>query len=238
MKGTRPLDNQEIKQVRAAFCGKWQIRNRALFMIGVSTGGRISELLSLEIGDVYQNNAPVTDLLFDKSIVKGKEHARAVPVNADGRQAIRDIIDWHTDHYDNTDPHRPVYPSRNGKGTKSMSRRAAHDVLKAAFEAAGLNGKLATHSMRKSFAQRLYERTGDIYSVQEMLGHKHITTTQKYLGVNYQNVREAVEAMAVADELHRSRILGSSLSKETDEKLFLELAIRGYDISQIRQKIA
>ena len=60
-----------------------------------------------------------------------------------------------------------------------MSRRAAHDVLKHAFEAAGLNGKLASHSLRKSFAQRLYDRTGDIYAVQEMLGHKNIATTQK-----------------------------------------------------------
>ena len=40
-------------------------------MLGVSTGGRISELLSLTIGDVWQNRAAVTDLLYDKSIVKG-----------------------------------------------------------------------------------------------------------------------------------------------------------------------
>ena len=95
MKGTRPLDNQEIRQVSGSFDGTYEGRNRALFMLGVSTGGRISELLGLQIGDVYQNRAPVTDLLFDKSIVKGKEHSRAVPVNRDGRQAIDDLIKWH-----------------------------------------------------------------------------------------------------------------------------------------------
>ena len=47
-------------------------------MLGVSTGGRISELLSLTIGDVYQNRKAVTDLLFEKSIVKGGEIRRAV----------------------------------------------------------------------------------------------------------------------------------------------------------------
>ena len=46
MKGTRPLDNQEIRQVSAIFDGTYEIRNRALFMLGVSTGGRISELLA------------------------------------------------------------------------------------------------------------------------------------------------------------------------------------------------
>jgi len=234
MKGTRPLDNQEIRQVSECFNGTYQTRNRALFMLGVSTGGRISELLSLQIGDVYQNQAPVTDLLFDKSIVKGKEQSRAVPVNHDGRLAIDKLITWHRKQYKSIAKARPLFPSRNGQGKKRMSRRAAHNVLKTAFESAGLNGKLASHSLRKSFAQRLYDRTGDIYAVQEMLGHKNIATTQKYLGVNYQNVRDAVEAMAIHAQLHISDLLGSSIKTTSDEALFLELAMRGYDLTKLQ----
>ena len=234
MKGTRPLNNDEIRRVSAAFTGTYEARNRGLFMIGVSTGGRISELLSLQIADVYQNGRPVTDLLYSKSIVKGGEVSRAVPVNRDGRQAIDDLISWHIDYYGITEADRPLFPSRNGQGQKRMSRRTAHDVLKSAFEAAGLNGHLATHSLRKSFAQRLYDRTGDIFAVQEMLGHKAVATTQKYLGVNYANIKEAVEEMAVTGELHATTLLGSSLKKEADETLFLELALRGYDLSRLR----
>ena len=159
-------------------------------MLGVSTGGRISELLSLTIGDVYQNCKPVTDLLYNRSIVKGGKVSRAVPVNRDGRRAIRDLVDWHREQYGNITGSRPVFPSRNGHGEKPMSRRNAHDVLKVEFQAAGLNGHLATHSLRKSFAQRLYDRTGDIFAVQEMLGHKNVSTTQKYLGVNYASTGE------------------------------------------------
>ena len=96
MKGTRPLDNSEIRLVSTCFDGNpFEARNRGLFMFGVSTGGRISELLSLTIGDVYQNGKAVTDLLFDRSIVKGGEISRAVPVNVDGRAAIENLIDWH-----------------------------------------------------------------------------------------------------------------------------------------------
>ncbi len=68
MKGTRPLDNNEIRLVSACFSGKYEVRNRGLFLLGVSTGGRISELLSLRIGDVYQNEKPVTDLLSIKAL--------------------------------------------------------------------------------------------------------------------------------------------------------------------------
>ena len=79
MKGTRPLDNDEIRSVSTCFTGTFEVRNRGLFMLGVSTGGRISELLSLQIGDVWQNGKAVTDLLYEKNIVKGSEVSRAVP---------------------------------------------------------------------------------------------------------------------------------------------------------------
>ena len=84
-----------------------------------------------------------------------------------------------------------------------MHRQTAHDVLKKAFIAAGLNGKLATHSLRKSFAQRLYDKSGDIYLVQELLGHRNISTTQNYLRVNYADARAAVESIALITESDR-----------------------------------
>ena len=93
MKGTRPLNNDEIRRVSNCFDGIFEARNRGLFMLGVSIGGRISELLGLlRVGDVYQNGRLGTDLLYSKSIVKGGEVLRAVPVNRDGRQAIDELI--------------------------------------------------------------------------------------------------------------------------------------------------
>ena len=61
MKGTRPLDNDEIRSVSTCFTGTFGVRSSGLFILGVSTGGRISELLSLLIGDVWQNGTAVTD---------------------------------------------------------------------------------------------------------------------------------------------------------------------------------
>ena len=168
MKGTRPLDNDEIRRVSAAFTGIFEVRNRGLFLLGVSVGGRISELLSLRIGDVYQNRSAISDLLFERSVVKGGEVSRAVPVNADGRHAIDELVDWHRQHYQNTSAQRPLFPSRHKSGTVALHRQTAHDILKNAFIEAGLNGKLATHSLRKSFAQRLYDKTGRITCVSTM----------------------------------------------------------------------
>ena len=179
MKGTRPLDNDEIRRVSGCFTGTFEVRNRGLFMLGVSTGGRISELLSLRIGDVFQNRKPVSDLLYSKSIVKGGEVSRSVPVNADGRKAIDALVNWHREHYGNPiASKRPLFPSRHKSGTVPLHRQTAHAILKNAFMEAGLNGKLATHSLRKSFAQRLYDKTGDIYLVARVAWspeHQHNT---------------------------------------------------------------
>ena len=112
MKGTRPLDNDEIRLVSACFTSTYEVRNRGLFMLGVSTGGRISELLSLTIGDVYQNRRAVTDLLYDRSIVKGGEVSRAVPVNTDGMRAIDELVRWHREQYQTVKASRPLFPSR------------------------------------------------------------------------------------------------------------------------------
>ena len=235
MKGTRPLDNDEIRSVSTCFTGTFATRNRGLFLLGVSTGGRISELLSLMTGDVYQNKKPVTDLLYSKAIVKGGEVSRSVPVNADGRRSIDDLVNWHRRHYGNPiASKRPLFPSRHKSGTLPMHRQTAHAILKTAFIEAGLNGHIATHSLRKSFAQRLYDKTADIYMVQELLGHKNISTTQKYLGVNYADAKAAVELIALMSESDSCPISSDSLEEIDDETLRSELIKRGYNITKRR----
>ena len=102
-------------------------------MLGVNTGGRISELLALTIDDVYQNRKTGTDLLFDRSIVKSGEISRAVPVNSYGRAAIENLIDWHREHYKEhyktIAPSRPLFPSRNKNGVVAkMNRQTTHDL--------------------------------------------------------------------------------------------------------------
>jgi len=232
MKGARPLSNDEILLVSEQFKGTYQIRNRSLFMLGVSVGGRISELLQLTIGDVYQNGQPVKDLLFQKGMVKGKENARMVPVNADGLSSIADLIDWHRGQYGDLAPDRPLFVSRQGSG--ALTRGQAHKVLEAAFTRAGLNGKLATHSMRKSYAQRMYDASGDIYLVQEMLGHQDVKTTQKYLGVSYQKAQRASEAIAVTGQTDKTGILyHSPLAGISTDTLIVELQRRGFDASSL-----
>ncbi len=224
MKGARPLANDEILLVAKQFHGTFAIRNRSLFMLGVSVGGRISEMLALTIGDVWQNGSPVKDLLFLRGIVKGREASRMIPVNADGQRAILDLVTWHGQKYGNLVPDRALFPSRKGSGMVAMTRKTGHIVLKSAFEKAGLNGKLATHSLRKSFAQRAYDASGDIYLVQQLLGHKDVSTTREYLGVSYEKMKQTL--LAIETSKGECDTLGVLLHSHNDHTRLISLIQR------------
>jgi site-specific recombinase XerD len=214
VKGTRPLTTDEIIAVSNQFDGDFAIRNRSLFMLGVSVGGRISELLALSIKDVWQNGQAVSDLLFEKNVVKGKENARMIPVNDDGRDAISNLVEWHRKRLGGIDVKRPLFISR--QQGEALSRSRAHRILESAFQKAGLNGKLATHSLRKTFAQRCYDASDDIYRVGELLGHKNVETTKRYIGISYAKLQETVKAIEI--NKHRTDEGGQfdvSFSKET-----------------------
>ena len=132
-------------------------------------------------------------------------------------------------------PPRPLFPLRNRSGSVARHRHLADGILKKAFIAAGFNGKLAPHSLRKAFAQRVYNKSGALYWVQARLGHRSVRTPQTSMGVSDASARHVVEAIALRREPDRSVLLSRSLKNINDQTLFLELAIRGDDVTKIRE---
>ena len=193
MKGVRPLSQSEVDKVIQTFSGnRHAVRDKNLFILGTKTGLRISELLSLTIADVWQYGQPVDVLSLRKQVVKGKKEARAIPLNKDAKNAIRELIEWLSTQVVELTSDMPLFVSQKGG---RITRMQAHRILNKAFEKAGLTGKLASHSMRKTFGTRIYQVTKDIMTTKELLGHANVNTTQKYIGVGMDTLREAVEAI-------------------------------------------
>ena len=114
----------------------------------------------------------------------------------------------------------------------AIKRQAIHKMLEAAFVKAGLNGKLATHTLRKTFAQRLYQQCNDIYLVRELLGHKNVVTTQAYIGINYVSAQDAVEAMSLdAEDTPRD-----PLDAFPPEQLIAKVIALGYEVRARQEK--
>lgn len=187
MKGTRPLTNSEITQVVNSLSS---LRDRTLFIVGVRTGFRISELLSIKVKDVMQYGKVADRVSVKKSSMKKQIESRSVVLHEEAKQFITQLI---TEYELDTESY--LFPS--GKGVnKPLSRFQAWRVLNHAFTVNSLTGSLGTHSMRKSYAQRVYAALDkDLVRTQRALGHKNINSTVSYISFDQNEIDEAIKGI-------------------------------------------
>lgn len=206
MPGCRPLTRQEIGQALHTFSGSpVQMRNRCLLLMGLYTGFRISELLSLRVGDVIQEGRVLSRVRVERRNMKGKLQGREVVLNERARRALAEWLPV-LFHWRGGDPALHLFQSQQGGGiTRRQAARTMHDLA----QNLGWQPRVGTHSLRKTFAQALYEsasvcwRPGQeipVRVVQKALGHRGVDTTEKYLGVDVAAVDKHVLALNITGE--------------------------------------
>jgi integrase len=88
MKGCRPLTDDEVHIISRSSGGTFGKRNKALFIVGVRSGFRISELLSLRVGDVQQHGKIIDHVTVARRHMKKKTEGRTVPLHPEARAAL------------------------------------------------------------------------------------------------------------------------------------------------------
>jgi integrase/recombinase XerD len=189
-KTQRPLPHvlslQEIEQLFAAIDHSTPegMRNRAMLETMYSCGLRVTELITLRLSDLY------LDVGFIKVLGKGNKE-RLTPI---GETATKQII-LYKDH---VRTHQPVkkgnedilFLNRRGAG---LSRVMVFYILKELAEKTGITQSIHPHTLRHSFATHLVEGGADLRAVQEMMGHKSITTTEIYTHLDRTYLRQTLE---------------------------------------------
>ncbi len=190
MKGARALSPLEIQAVCAAFSGKYAIRNRALFLLCVNIGARITEALNLNVGDVLQNGEVVEVLYLRRQTVKGKGAGVALTLPAGARQALIEFVAWKREEKESRSKRAPLFVSRKGF---RLSRKRVHEIFTAAYQRVGLKAQVTTHSPRTTYAKMVYENSGnDLLVTQEALRHMSIDNTLYYLDTLKDKVTAAM----------------------------------------------
>ena len=157
-------------------------RNKAMLEVLYSCGLRVSELVGLQISNIYRAEG------FVRIIGKGDKE-RLVPVS---QQALKEIDFYLPDRNAlNIQPGHEDILFLNRRG-RILTRVMVFTIIKELAQAAGIKKKVSPHTFRHSFATHLVEGGADLRAVQEMLGHESITTTEIYTHLDREYLREAI----------------------------------------------
>lgn len=182
MAGCRPLSDEEIALVLESFTGAYAIRNKCLFVFGICSGYRISEILAVRVGDVEQHGKIVDFVTVEAKNMKGKRRGRTVALHRDAKQAIAALLDEYEAKWGRRmTPDLFLFRSQQGVN-RPLSRSHVGKFLHDIYRQHHFTGKLGTHVLRKVFAQKMWRRLDkDIVKVAHAMGHSSVNSTAKYV---------------------------------------------------------
>lgn len=141
-----------------------------MFVLGINSGLRISDILSLKVADVIDEKGKVRDRISLKEQKTGK--AKDFPINKAVATELRKVS--YTSRED------ALFKSQKGG---SISRVTAYRELNAAAARAGLDYQLGTHSLRKTFGYHAIKNGTPVYIIQKLLNHSSEKVTLRYVGI-------------------------------------------------------
>lgn len=155
------------------------LRDKAILEALYATGMRVSEAVNLKVSSVN------LDIGFLRCIGKGNKE-RVIPLGRKAAQAIRHYVEKARPRLLGKRESEFLFLSRFGK---NISRQSLWKIIKKYARKARIKKSLKPHILRHSFATHLLERGADLRSVQEMLGHANISTTQIYTHINKDRLK-------------------------------------------------
>jgi len=176
-----PFRNPDILKVIANDLKKKSMRNYLIFMCGLYTGRRITDILTLKVRE-----------LKDKEFINVRESKTGkkiiLPVNKELKTALVEYLkDMSPDEY--------AFMSTKKK-YKPIDRTTFYKILKNAALKYGIDN-IGCHSLRKTFGYFYYKQTGDIVTLMEIFGHSHISVTMRYIGMSQENINDSMKKFKI-----------------------------------------
>jgi integrase/recombinase XerD len=178
------LTNEEIDLLlRQPLCDCIKgYRDKAMLEVLYATGIRVSELIALNISDINLE----LSVLYCHSDSK----SRVIPVYKDAIDAVTLYLSKLSTFTDTQDGNAPLFVNHGGN---RLTRQGFWKIIKQYAQRAGINKCITPHTLRHSFATHLLENGADLKSIQEMLGHADISSTQVYVQIVKSHCREVYD---------------------------------------------
>lgn len=156
-----------------------ELRDKAMLELLYATGIRVSELISLRVGDV--------NLKMEYLTCADMHKERIIPFGSIAKEALSRYLEQGRPKLATDDTEEWLFTNCSGG---AMSRQGFWKLIKSYGRKAGIETEITPHMLRHSFAAHMVSNGADLKSVQEMLGHSDISTTQIYTQMNANRIRE------------------------------------------------
>ena len=156
-----------------------ELRDKAMLELLYATGIRVSELISISVEDV--------NLQMGYIVCKDATKERVIPFGSEAKHALIHYLNQGREAMIADNHSHVLFTNCSGQ---QMSRQGFWKLIKYYAKKAGIESDITPHTLRHSFAAHLVENGADLRSVQEMLGHSDISTTQIYASMNHNRIRE------------------------------------------------
>ena len=166
---------RELKQIETIkkLLKQQNLRDYCLFVLGINSGLRISDLLKLRISDVIENSKIKDRIsLREKKTNKFKDF----PLSDKAKQAIKEYLK--TRNYKDNEP---LFISRKNNGF--LLRGQAYKIINNVAKSVGIKEKIGTHTLRKTFGYHAYNNGYDITLIQKLFNHSSPSVTLRYIGI-------------------------------------------------------
>ena len=175
------MSNEEVNKLLMQPSGSSmkEIRDKAMLELLYATGIRVSELISLRTTDVNMQMSCI--------VCRDLHKERMIPFGHKAKKALSKYLSEVRDNMVNEKQSEILFVNCSGE---PMSRQGFWKLIKFYTKKAGITDDITPHTLRHSFAAHLVENGADLKSVQEMLGHSDISTTQIYANINQKHIRE------------------------------------------------
>ena len=178
VKTVEPIRSKEELEAMKAALKKISYRDYMVFLFGINTGLRISDILKLKVGDVRGKTAVW--------ISEGKTHKpRKIHIKNGFKAELDEYIQGMSDD-------DFLFPSKRNKD-KPVDQIRVYRVFNQAAEAAGIHANIGTHTMRKTFGYHFYKQFKDVAKLQKILNHSAPSVTLRYIGIEDEEIEKTFE---------------------------------------------
>jgi len=157
-------------------------RDKAMLHLLYASGMRVSELMSLNLDDIMDDG-------YVRCFGKGHKE-RLIPIHQQAVSAVEEYMKEARPHLAHNDTKMALFLNRRGE---RLTRQGFWQILKGYAKSADLGTKITPHTLRHSFATHMLSGGADLRSVQELLGHANISTTQVYTHLTTEHIRRTYE---------------------------------------------